>query len=391
MLNAPAHSPFGASSAHRWMVCPGSIRLQREWAEKHGPPEDSPWAKEGTAAHALAAQCFRDQRSASEIARDDDDWGKLDSSVIEGVQLYVNTVERDWEELGGRLDIETKFGMTDLHSMFWGTSDAVLITPDRNMVVYDLKMGRGQIVEVRDAKDNLNAQLAFYALGALHNAKQPINRIELVLVQPRAWHRDGPVRRTHAHHGELHTFRDKLLKAAAECERPDAKLAPGSHCRFCSALAECPAVADKAFDAMQLDYANPSLLGREKLAEALTAINLIEEWIAAVRAHAHVIAAGPEGLPGWKLVDKQGRRRWIDEIQAARELRYVWGLDDSDIFETSLRSPAQIEKLLLPELRKSMDFRALCPSVSLGKTLVRADNPHPEATRSPEEDYTTAL
>jgi hypothetical protein len=387
MLETTMHSPFGASSAHRWMVCPGSIRLQREWVEKHGPPEESPWAKEGTAAHALAAECFRDKRSASEIARDNGDWDRLDSSVVEGVQLYVDTVKHDWEELGGKLEIETKFGMTDLHSMFWGTSDAVLITPNGNMVVYDLKMGRGQIVEVRDAKDNLNAQLAFYALGALHNAKQPINRIELVLVQPRAWHHDGPVRRTHAHHGELHTFRDRLLKAAAECEKPDAKLVPGSHCRFCSALAECPAVADKAFDTVQLDYTNPALLSRKKLAEALTAIDLIEEWIAAVRAHAHVIAAGPEGLPGWKLVDKQGRRRWIDEKQVERELRYVWGLDDADMFERSLKSPAQIEKFLLPDVRKNPDFTALCPSISSGKTLVRADNPHLEAMKSPEVDY----
>jgi hypothetical protein len=280
-----------------------------------------------------------------------------------------------------------KFRMTDLHSMFWGTSDAVLITLNRNMMVYDLKMGRGQIVEVRDTKDNLNAQLAFYALGALHNAKQPINRIELVLVQPRGWHRDGPVRRTHAHHGELHTFRDKLLKAAAECEKPDAKLVPGNHCRFCIALAECPAVADKAFDTVQSDYANPALLSVKKLAEALAAIDLIEEWIAAVRTHAHAIAAGPEGLPGWKLVDKQGRRRWIDEKRVERELRYVWGLDDTDIFETSLKSPAQVEKLLLPKFRKNPDFRALCPSIPSGKTLVRSDNPHPEAMKSPEEDY----
>ena len=45
---ARAHSRFGASSAHRWMACPGTIRMCE------GIPErSSAYADEGTQAHEL--------------------------------------------------------------------------------------------------------------------------------------------------------------------------------------------------------------------------------------------------------------------------------------------------------------------------------------------------
>lgn len=385
---APLHSPFGASGAHRWTVCPGSIRLQREWAEKHGPPEETPWAKEGTEAHELAAQCLRNGHDAAEFAQ----IVNLDDSAIEGVQLYLDTIRHDLKQFGGELEIEKKFGLTDFHAMFWGTADAVLITKTRDMLVYDLKMGRGHIVEIQSHNGGPNVQLGFYALGALHNAGQHINHIQIVLVQPRAWHRDGPVRRAYVDKSSLNTLRDKLIEAAAEAEKPDAKLVPGDHCRFCSAMAGCPAIAQFAYQEAQKNIcADPANYGNEDLSQVLEHIDIIEQWIAAVRAHAHVVAAGPKGIPGWKLVDKQGRRRWIDEKQVVRKLCLLWGLDEKDVYKRSLKSPAQVEELLLPDQRQDSGFKSLCPSVSSGKTLVRSSNPHPEAMKSPEQDYENAL
>src|SRR5690606_26092408 len=49
-----AHAELGASSAHRWMKCAGSIALSRGI-----PNVDSEYAREGTAAHELAEKCLR--------------------------------------------------------------------------------------------------------------------------------------------------------------------------------------------------------------------------------------------------------------------------------------------------------------------------------------------
>ena len=45
------HALLGASKAHRWMTCPGSISLESTF-----PEQESFYAAEGTAAHALAEE-----------------------------------------------------------------------------------------------------------------------------------------------------------------------------------------------------------------------------------------------------------------------------------------------------------------------------------------------
>src|SRR3546814_18193298 len=52
-MSPTAHAVLGASSSHRWFHCPGSIR-----ASEGMPNTSSVFAREGTAAHALAEPCL---------------------------------------------------------------------------------------------------------------------------------------------------------------------------------------------------------------------------------------------------------------------------------------------------------------------------------------------
>jgi hypothetical protein len=96
--------------------------------------------------------------------------------------------------------------------------------------------------------------------------------------------------------------------------------------------------------------------------------------VTAVRAYAHQLAQ-QETIPGWKLVQKKSRRKWIDEGAAAKELLFSFGLNEEDIYETKLKSPAQAEKLLAKKDRALTEFTSLCPPVSTGLTLVHDSNP----------------
>jgi len=60
------HSPIGASSMHRWSVCPGSVRLS-----SNVPSVSSSYADEGTEAHAWLAKVIAGLVPLSSVPEDE--------------------------------------------------------------------------------------------------------------------------------------------------------------------------------------------------------------------------------------------------------------------------------------------------------------------------------
>jgi hypothetical protein len=388
MTELPAHSPFGGSGAHRWTACPGSVRFTAGMAGTA-----SSYAQEGTAGHAVAALCLTEKQDAIEYVGRTVEGIEIDEDLSEAVQVYLDTIRED-QRRGGKLLVEQKFHLKHLHPQFFGTADCVRPGLDKILSVYDAKFGRGEIVEVVRPGDKPNLQLAFYALGAMHALERVIasigiDCIELVIVQPRAWHPWGPVRREVFSIEEIKDVAVELVQAAHLAEQPNAPLVPGDHCTFCRGAATCPALRAFTLEAAQLEFGDdmtlpvkgmvpdPATLTGMEVSRILDAAEIFEVWLTAVRNRAHVLAES-QGIPGWKLVAKQARRKWADEAKALEELSFGFGVEYSSMIETKLKSPAQMEKLLSATDRKSAAFKALCPPVSSGLTLVRDTNPRPE-------------
>lgn len=76
------HSKVGASSAKRWMACPGSVRLSEGIESK-----SSKFSIEGTQAHALAEQWL----TAGECPVN------ADQEMAENVRVYVDWVSAQME------------------------------------------------------------------------------------------------------------------------------------------------------------------------------------------------------------------------------------------------------------------------------------------------------
>lgn len=393
------HSRFGASSAHRWTVCTGSIQAQAGL-----PNESSEYAAEGTALHAVASHCLESEQDAAEwidrvFKYEDHGEAKeieIDEDQAEAVQVYLDTIRKDREERGGKLLVETRFQLTDLHPEFFGTCDCCAIGRDGFLRVYDAKFGRGKIVEPRSPDGSPNKQLGFYGLGAMHALARlviefAVKHVELVVIQPRAWHREGPVRRAMFTAEELHSLGKELLaKANGAIGSP--QFVPGDHCTFCKAAATCPALRDFAMETAQMDFADDSApadprdLAPEEIARALDRADVLQTWLNAVRARAHSLAdSGRVEIPGWALKETQGRRKWRDEDAARQALLYDFGLDESSIFARKLLSPAQVEKKLpKPDRPKIAD---LLGERSTKTTLVRAGNPEATALPRAQSDF----
>src|SRR3546814_2449740 len=144
---------------------------------------------------------------------------------------------------------DTLFPYTTLFRSW--TGDAVLYRPSTGELrVYDLKYGRGVPVEVER-----NSQELYYGLGAtMAEPGRLVNTVELVIVQPRAPHRDGPVRRWETTGMELPDWAVELVDAAKRTARPDAPMNTGEWCKSCTAAPTRQALSQKAMDVEKADF-----------------------------------------------------------------------------------------------------------------------------------------
>ena len=392
-MNEEQHSHVGASSAYRWMVCPGSVRLC-----KNMPNNSSRYSREGVAAHQLAEMCLRSGRRADEFldmsVTVDGTGFEVDEDMAEGVQVYIDAVMKDFQS-GDVMAIEERFDLSHFYPGMFGTNDCSVYRPSTGLlIVYDLKYGAGVAVNVE-----ANPQLLYYGLGAATAVPgRTLTQVELVVVQPRCQHRDGPVRRWRTNALDLLDWSADLVDAAKATEAPDAPLHHGPHCKFCPAAPICPALHAHVLATAQMDFAHdendndvlsavvPEHLSSEALAVVLAEADVIENWLTSVRAYAHSEAEAGRTPPGWKLVNKQGRRVWVDPTEALAFLKSL-GLDDIDIHKIEVKSPAQIE-VVLGKLKK--DKKSITPLVvsrSSGTTLVHESNARPAVAPSAIQDF----
>lgn len=344
-----AHAALGASSCYRWSACPGSVRLSAGIESK-----SSSYAEEGTAAHQLAEICLRN-------GQDPIEWvdrklpAKYGSVYVTGemadaVAVYTDYV-RPFILAGDEVQIEHRFDLSSLGvgvPMF-GTADCVIYRPQlRKLIVPDYKHGAGLAVEAEG-----NPQLRYYGLGAmLAMPDKPIDSVEVVVVQPRAFHPAGPIRSETLDPFDLTLWSGELIEAAKATTQPDAPLSAGDHCRWCPAHPICPAQQSRALAVLESDFdaitvpPAPETLSAERIGHILQAADGVEAWLKAVRAHAYRLACDGNPPPGFKLVEgRPGNRAWADEDDAALALT-IAGVGEEALYTRKLVSVAQAEKLL---------------------------------------------
>lgn len=387
-MTQPAHSKLGASSSHRWMECPGSIRLSKDVTDT-----SSVFALEGTAAHDLMAMCLQEQVDAVEyIGVELEPKGSgvkfiANEEMIEAVQVYLDTIAGD-REANDEIYVEHRFSLDTIYPGMFGTGDTVLLLPaKRKLKVYDFKYGKGVPVEVEG-----NSQLKYYGLGAALSFKG-FDEVELVIVQPRAPHKDGPVRRFSLSVLDLLEFADDLRTAAVKTEDPEAALRAGEWCQFCPARGFCPELKNAAMSAAMVEFTPtgtntppaPNFLSPEQLDRMLRDADVVETWIAAVREYAHALLTAGGEVPNWKLVAKRAHRRWGDEMDAAMAL-HALGVPEEKIYTRKIVSPAQAEKLVAKKARKELSEH-IKPGIPSGTTLARAEDPRPTIVAGAEMDF----
>ena len=347
----------GGSSAKRVINCPGSVKL----VQKMPPQPSSKYADEGTLLHNIISeylerdnvplQSFVDEKFTMEL---------MEEKLLPALDL-LNEIDPNNELV---YKVESRVGFGDLLPGVFGSTDLLGRIGDR-AIVLDWKFGDGVVVTAEE-----NEQLMFYAAAAMRTPEtawvfEGASEIELIIVQPPVMRRWVTTR------DRIARFERELVKAVKLAQTPDAPLAQGDHCRWCAAKPICPQMTGAVDRAIKQQIVN---LDVDTLGQYLKNADLLEGWIKDLRALAFGLLEKNVDVPGYKLVQKQARRKWTDE-QEARKVLMEFGLKESVVVETSIMSPAQAEKALKKRISELPE--GLIKSESSGTTLAPVEDDRP--------------
>ena len=307
------HAYLSASSSHRWLNCPPSVKLCEGMEDK-----PSVFAQEGTDCLELCAYLV-----STALGEDVPDptanltyYSAEMQNCAEEYRNFVLELLEDAKKLCSdpKVYIEQRLDFSRWVEHGFGTGDCVIVSDDILQIV-DYKHGLGVLVSA-----DHNTQMMCYALGALDlfDDLYDISTIKMTIFQPRR--------------GNISTWscsKKDLLDWAETVLRPTAALAyegkgefkAGDHCQFCKAKATCRKRAEYNLQMAKYDFAMPDTLEESEIAAILPQIDHLVSWANDVKAYALTQAQNGTHYDGFKVVEGRRVRKFTDDDMVAEKVK----------------------------------------------------------------------
>jgi hypothetical protein len=424
--------------------CPGAFFAAQQADD--GKRRSSVFAAEGTLAHSIGEVCAQTGKPVSDFigqTKSADGYNfEISEDFAEHTQTYVDVLT-GFRAMGFVVALENRVspqihwdGLPPLSSLpipkadgtvipsealhLFGTADCIAYHPaSKRVVIIDLKFGAGIPVQVQD-----NPQLLYYGAGAsppsvlraicaeAGETYNGVDTVELVVVQTREWHFDGPVRRAEYTADFVTDWaRTTLYDAASTSVNDQGKTrTPGDHCRFCPALAHCAGPRELALASARSAFANAPItntttptsakaaatlpnvtLTNAELGDLLDKGSIFKPWFEALTTLAMDRLKAGTPVPGWSRAPTRSTRKWAEA-------------EDADALVASLAAtPFQTEEYMAPpkplsptQVERKVGAAAyrqhIAPLVvknSSGVTLVSSGDPRARVKgRSAQEAFT---
>ena len=307
------HALLSASSSHRWLHCPPSIRLGEKFENK-----SSDYAQQGTEAHSLCE--YKLKAALGRRARDPT---KKLSFYDKEMEICADSyAEYVLEQVAKAKDvcadplvlIEQRVDFSHYVKEGFGTADCVIVA-DKLLQVIDYKHGQGVLVEAEE-----NPQMMCYALGALNLFADlyDIGEIRMTIFQPR---RDN-VSMYKISKSDLCLWAENVLAPAATLAYAgEGDFSCGDWCRFCNAKHVCRKRMEYSMQLAQYDFKAPDILADEEIEVVLSKVEELVSWAADVKEYALQLALRGKAWSGWKLVEGRSVRKYTDAEAVAAAVK----------------------------------------------------------------------
>lgn len=362
------HSRWSASKFASTMASPGLTALDQLVRDGDPrvahigvvPDRGSYYAAEGTVAHlVLEHELLQEGDGAALLGEEievdgfqitvDDDMVNYACDAAEKIRAIAGDGEYTAEQ---QLDYSESLGLE--HGTAWGTSDAVIMPGDGELIVFDLKYGRGVDVQPDD-----NSQMMLYAAGALelYSMMADFDTVRMIIYQPRkgGWKEwgctveylqewlGGPAKRA------VNSTRlaYQSFKSLDDVEWMDAFVdALNPACRWSQWLGLLPHLKEQIAEltsspatASEFEQA-----GEDWLAEAMAMVDAVRRWCDAVQETVQARLESGADVTGFKLVQgRRGARKWASEKEAEETLRGM-SIKQAVMYTRKLVTPTQAEK-----------------------------------------------
>lgn len=368
------HAIASPSKAAMWLTCANSL------AANEGQPEgDKKAADLGTDKHELMTLCL--QFNVDAMSYEGHVLGKghtVNRELANDVQTVVGSVRdriRGYELRGATvqlvLDKAVPIKAITGEQNATGTLDILLIVdwPDGNsdIDVIDAKFGYSEV------SAEWNPQLLMYAAGALEEwgLVDDFRQVNLVIEQPlrgnsewattpediATWVADAQPKAEKA----LMILRMKDERAL----KTEDFTVSEKGCMWCKAKAVCPALMAHVEDTVAGGFAvedaltDTELLPVEELASKFERLEVIEDWIKAVRARVELELMTGRSIPGLKLVaGKRSNRAWSSDDEAEAMMK-KFKLKQEQMYSFKLLGPKPILEQLKDQPRRLKQIEAL--------------------------------
>lgn len=374
------HALLSPSSAHRWLHCTASARL-----EAQAPDRDTEFAQEGTLAHSICS------RKLKEYLHQDTTYDEWEAKSLQ--HLYQPEMEEHTDTYrdivlaklaearehtrDALLMVEKRLYFSAYVPDAFGTADAIIIADDL-MEVIDFKYGKGVRVDAYE-----NPQMMIYALGAYStfDFEYNIRRVKMTIVQPRL---DNVSEYEISVNALITWASTTLMPKSREAYRGDGTLMPGEWCQFCKVKGTCKELAQASLGAMKRHPDVLTITKAEMERDILPLLPTFKTWLSGVEDYALQQALSGVRYDGFKVVEGRSVRRIADPAKAEAALKGAGYAPDDYLKPQELKTITDLEKVI-----GKKTFAALlgdCVEKPQGKpTLVPITDKRPEFNQAADD------
>lgn len=218
-----------------------------------------------------------------------------------------------------------------IHSLSYGTVDCFLYDAvTHHLYIWDFKYGYG-LVEVFQNWQLINYAAALFDEFNFNGLDDQTLTVHFRIIQPRAFHREGPIREWTVRGSDLRPDFNILKMNATKAVSNDATTRSGTHCRYCPARHACKTALDAGMQLYEVaNKTTPLDLSAEALGTQYAIVKRAREQLEYLESGLEEelksrLRAG-ERIPGFHMEPGRGRESWARPIKEIRHLGELMGV-----------------------------------------------------------------